>query len=224
MGYDIFEMLCKEKGVKPIHVSRATGISTSTLSSWKTGKYTPKADKLSMIAAYFDVSLEFLQGKTPIRKPDKPQWQDMDEYESEMDEKPAYIPVKILGRVAAGMPIYADENIEGYTHIEWKRTNRDDVFALIVSGDSMEPLIHRGSLIIVEPTNDVESGEIAVVIINGDEGVCKRVQKLNNGIMLSSVNSEYGPMFFSIKDIEQLPVRIIGRVIESRTAINGRGW
>lgn len=226
MSYEIFEELCKEKGVKPIDVSRATGVSTATLSSWKVGRYTPKQDKLGMIATYFGVSLEYLQGKSPIRDLNKPLWQDADEYEQETDanERPETLPVRILGRVAAGVPMYSEENVEGYTYLEWRRSRQDNIFGLIIAGDSMEPLIHKGSLVIVEATDDVESGEIAIVMVNGDEGTCKRVQKVDNGIVLSSVNSEYGPMFFSIKDIEQLPVRIIGRVIEARTAINGRGW
>lgn len=60
MGYEIFEMLCAKKGIKPFHVSKETGISTATLSSWKTGRYAPKPDKLQKIADYFGVSLEYL--------------------------------------------------------------------------------------------------------------------------------------------------------------------
>ena len=60
MGYERFENLCEIKGVKPSHVSKATGVATATLSSWKKGKYTPKSDKLQKIADYLDVPLEYL--------------------------------------------------------------------------------------------------------------------------------------------------------------------
>lgn len=60
MGYSVFEMLCKSKGVKPSDVSRATGISTATLSSWKSGRYSPKIGKLQKIADYFGVTVEYL--------------------------------------------------------------------------------------------------------------------------------------------------------------------
>lgn len=60
MGYEVFEMLCLKKGVKPFHVSKETGVSTATLSSWKTGRYIPKPEKLQKIADYFGVSLDFL--------------------------------------------------------------------------------------------------------------------------------------------------------------------
>jgi transcriptional regulator with XRE-family HTH domain len=59
MYYDKFEELCAEKGVRPGQVSKATGISTSTLSSWKLGRYTPKNDKLQLIAEYFGVPLNY---------------------------------------------------------------------------------------------------------------------------------------------------------------------
>lgn len=58
--YSIFEMLCKKNGVTPYKVAKDTGISTATLTSWKQGKYAPKADKRKMIADYFGVSLEYL--------------------------------------------------------------------------------------------------------------------------------------------------------------------
>lgn len=63
MYYEIFEELCKRKGVKPIDVSRATGISTATLSSWKKGKYTPKSEKLQLIADFFEVPLTTFTSK-----------------------------------------------------------------------------------------------------------------------------------------------------------------
>ena len=60
MGYDIFEKLCKQRGVSPYQVSKQTGVSSATLSSWKVGRYTPKQDKLQAIADYFNVTLDYL--------------------------------------------------------------------------------------------------------------------------------------------------------------------
>lgn len=69
MDYSLFEELCRKKGVKPFHVSKATGISTSTLTCWKKQHYTPKADKLQLLADYFDVPMEYLvTGKYPEKK------------------------------------------------------------------------------------------------------------------------------------------------------------
>lgn len=60
MGYEVFADLCEKNGVKPYHVSKCTGVSTATLTEWKKGTYTPKAEKLQKIADYFGVSLEYL--------------------------------------------------------------------------------------------------------------------------------------------------------------------
>ena len=69
MSYEIFERLCKEKNVTPAQVSRATGVATPTLSSWKNGSYTPKQEKLQKIASYFGVSLDYLAtGSDPAIK------------------------------------------------------------------------------------------------------------------------------------------------------------
>lgn len=64
--YETFAKLCEARGIKPSAVSKATGISTATLSSWKLGKYTPKRDKLQKIADFFGVPLEYLlTGEVP---------------------------------------------------------------------------------------------------------------------------------------------------------------
>lgn len=66
MGYDVFEKLCEQRGITPYRVSKETGVSTAALSSWKTGRYAPKTDKLQLIADYFGVSMEYLMtGEEP---------------------------------------------------------------------------------------------------------------------------------------------------------------
>lgn len=64
MYYDVFEELCKIFKVRPSDVSKATGIATATLTSWKKGRYTPKADKLQKIAEFFNVSVDFFYENT----------------------------------------------------------------------------------------------------------------------------------------------------------------
>ena len=91
------------------------------------------------------------------------------------------------------------------------------LFALKVRGDSMLPEFKEGDIVIVKKQPDVESGEIAVVLINGDEGTLKRVKKTEDGIFLYAFNpAVYEPHFYSNADIENLPVRIVGKVIENR--------
>ena len=88
--------------------------------------------------------------------------------------------------------------------------------ALKIKGDSMEPKMSQGDVVIVRAQPTIESGEIAIVIINGDNATCKKVKKTEEGIMLISLNSAYEPMFYSNKQIEELPIRIFGKVVELR--------
>ena len=91
------------------------------------------------------------------------------------------------------------------------------MFAMKVIGHSMEPRIQEGDLLIIHKQEDVESGEIAIVLINGDEATVKQVKKHPDGIMLIGFNQDiYEPHFYSNKQIEQLPIRIMGKVVESR--------
>ena len=80
MYYENFEQLCKSNNVKPSDVSKATGISTATLSSWKKGRYTPKNDKLQKIADYFGVSVEYLRGDVDHRLDEQTVASDMDAF------------------------------------------------------------------------------------------------------------------------------------------------
>ena len=81
----------------------------------------------------------------------------------------------------------------------------------------MEPNIRENDLLIVRRQSDVENGDIAIVMINGDEATVKQVKKGKDGITLIGFNvAVYSPHFYSNKEIEELPVRIVGKVIESR--------
>ena len=95
MGFEIFEELCKQKGVKQIDVSRATGIDSATISNWKKGNYTPKADKRQLIADYFGVSLEYLDTG---READNPEYDpEAAMMMQELSERPE---LKVLFRTA----------------------------------------------------------------------------------------------------------------------------
>ena len=89
-------------------------------------------------------------------------------------------------------------------------------FGLKIKGNSMEPEYLDGDTIILEKTEDCESGDDAVVMVNGDDGTFKRVFKNDNGIILQPLNPAYAPLVFTNEDIEKLPVRIWGVVVEIR--------
>lgn len=127
------------------------------------------------------------------------------------------IQIPILGSVIAGVPAYAEENIIGWEEVSKKMATYGKLFALKVKGDSMLPKFEEGDIVIVQEQEDVESGDVAIVMINGDEATMKQIKKTKNGIILYAFNpSVYAPHEYSNNDILTLPIRIIGRVIESR--------
>ncbi|MEE1443236.1 MAG: XRE family transcriptional regulator [Blautia sp.] len=124
--------------------------------------------------------------------------------------------IKVLGRVAAGIPIEAVEDVIDNEEISEALAKTGDFFALQIHGDSMEPRMCEGDVVIVRQQNDAESGDIVIAMINGDDATCKRLRKYRDGIELISNNPAYKPMFFSNEDIINKPVKIIGKVVELR--------
>ena len=91
-----------------------------------------------------------------------------------------------------------------------------DFFGLRIKGDSMSPRISEGDVVIVRQQNDAESGDIVIVLVDGESATCKRLIKYKDGISLISFNPMYEPMNFTKEDIIEKPVTIIGKVVENR--------
>ena len=94
--------------------------------------------------------------------------------------------------------------------------SQGEFFGLRIKGDSMEPRMESGDVVIVRQQSDANSGDTVIVLVNGDDATCKRLQKTDNGIMLVSTNPKYPPMFYSNEDIRTKPVVILGKVVELR--------
>ena len=131
-------------------------------------------------------------------------------------EKKKGVTIKVLGRVAAGIPIEAVEDILDTEEISEDMAATGTFFGLKIHGNSMEPRICEGDVVIVRQQDDAESGEIVIATVNGNEATCKRLRKYRDGIELISINPSYDPMFFSTEEVISKPVRIIGKVIELR--------
>lgn len=129
------------------------------------------------------------------------------------------IKVPVLGYVAAGIPIDAIEDIIGWEDISSARYRDGEYFGLVIKGSSMEPKISDGDIVIVRKQSDVNFGETAVVLVNGDEATVKKIKKTPSGVTLVPTNPAYDPVFFTNEEIETLPVTIIGRVVELRAKI-----
>ncbi|NSW92863.1 MAG: hypothetical protein HPY74_19855 [Firmicutes bacterium] len=129
------------------------------------------------------------------------------------------IRIPVLGVIRAGEPILAEQNIIGYEYAEKDELNGGEYFYLKVKGDSMNrSRIQEGDLVLVRRQSDVNSGEIAVVMVNSEEATLKRVIKANDMLILQpdSYNIEYKPIVFSKKQIETNEIRILGKVIHAK--------
>ncbi len=114
------------------------------------------------------------------------------------------------------IPIGAIEDIIDWEEIPEEMAKEGDYFALMIKGDSMTPQMQEGDVVIVRRQSDVDSGDIAIALVNGFEATCKQVMKSSDGVTLISFNPSYKPMIYSNEDVKKLPVAIIGKVIELR--------
>lgn len=196
------KQLREERGLTQIELAKILKISNTTLSQYETGARVPSDDIKAALADYFSVSLDFLFGRTNQR--------------TKSVESPKGVRIPVLGDVAAGLPIEAVENIVDYEEIDQAMAASGEHFGLRLKDDSMEPRMKDGDVVIVRKQEDVKSGDVAVVLVNGDSATVKRIKKGPSGITLIPNNPVYDPMFYSSDEIEQLPVRILGKVVELR--------
>lgn len=202
---------CDELGVK---------MNKSDISQYVNGKVDPQQEKLFVLAAALDVSEGWLMGyDVPMKR-----ISDADRFAVFADDfnrknfpETEQTRIPILGRVAAGIPINAVEEILGWEELPPYTANKDKYFGLRIKGDSMEPNISNGDVVIVKEQDVAEDGQIVIALINGDDATCKRLKIYESGtIALMSDNPAYPPMYFNNTEIDNVPVRIIGVVKELR--------
>ena len=183
------------------------GVGKSTVRKWETGLIANmRRDKIAKLAAALNTTPAYLMG-----------WEsNVGPVSAERGHTGSGVTINVLGRVAAGVPIEAIEDIIDTEEISEKLAETGKFFGLEIHGDSMEPKISEGDVVIVRQQDDAESGDIVIVTVNGDYATCKRLRKYRDGIELISNNPSYDPIFFSNKDIIEKPVRVIGKVVELR--------
>ena len=192
---DMLRMLRRQRNITQDKLAEDLDISKSVISMYETGKRLPSFEVLEAFADYFNVSLSVLTGKP--------------------ESSSTRIPV--VGHVTAGIPTEAVENIVDWEEIPNAMAQRGDYIGLKVKGSSMEPRFVEGDTVIVRRQPDVESGEIAIVFVNGDEATMKKVLKQPNGITLIAFNpAVYEPHYYSNESIITLPITIYGKVVELR--------
>ena len=199
MFSNIIKELRKKEKYTQAELAAKLSVNQTTVSCWETGKATPPPEMLMTLAQFFGVTVDYLMGNTPA-KPDK--------------KKSVHVPV--LGDVRAGYPMEAVENIIDYEEIDEETARRGEFFALRIKGDSMEPKFSEGDVVIVRKQETADSGDIVVALVNGDSATIKKLKRHQNGITLMPTNPTYEPMYYSNEEIMELPVTILGKVVELR--------
>ena len=137
-------------------------------------------------------------------------------WDDESTQKKKGVIINVLGRVAAGIPIEAIEDVIDTEEITEEMARTGTFFGLQIHGDSMIPNICDGDIVIVRQQDDAETGDIVIATVNGTDATCKRLRKYRDGIELIANNPTYDPLDFSNQEIIEKPVRILGKVVELR--------
>lgn len=195
--------LREEKGLTQKDLAEKLLLTPKAISFYELGSREPSGDALIRMAHILGTTTDYLLGNSNTK---------------EADQKVGRgVRIPALGRVVAGIPIEAVEEILDYEEITPELAASGEFFALKIRGHSMEPRMMEGDVVIVRRQDDVESGDVAIVLVNGNEATVKRVKKQEDGITLIATNtSVYEPHYYSNKEIEELPVRILGKVVELR--------
>ncbi len=190
-------------GVDRYKLCEDLGFKYSTVSEWLSANKYPRMDKIEMLASYFKVKKS-----------------DIIEEAKAVSISPTNItantkPVPLIGRCAAGLNCHAEDNIEGYILTDCDALIEGyEYFWLTVKGDSMEPELHDGDRVLVREQETLDRECFAVVRIDGEDGVVKRVRIDRDRITLTSVNPYYPPRVFERENMND--IAIVGKVIESK--------
>jgi repressor LexA len=202
--------LKKARGLTVKDLAAALDVSTSTIYMYMQGNRVPSTEMLEKIADFFNVDLDYLQGRSNIANRALE-----NRYNASISEASIFN-IPILGEVACGLPLFAEQNIIGYTCVEKK--DRID-FALYAKGDSMTAArILDGDLVFIRQQNDVENGEIALVLVDNDTATLKRLYKYDDKIELrpDSFDTSFYPQVYEKSEHE---IKIQGKVIFIKTFI-----
>ena len=193
MSYKNFEELLRINDTTVYRVAKETGIPASTFSDWKTGRSTPKTEKLKKISRFFDVPLEYLLDGASV---------------GALEKK-----IPIIGEIRAGSPIITNETLLGYEKASVD--SADNYFYLRICGDSMKNIgMLDGSLVLFRKQQYAEDGDIVACLVGGDSATVKRFRRQQKTIYLIPENEDYRPIKLSTDDFEAGEARILGIAVE----------
>ena len=179
-------------------VAQLLGIDRTTYAKYEAGSSEPSFEMLKKLSDLYSVPADTLLG-----------W-------SHSPGKSGCQLIPVLGDVAAGIPIEAVTDIVDYEEIDAAMAASGEHFGLRIKGSSMEPRMMEGDVVIVRKQETAETGDTVVVLVNGDSATVKKIKIGPDGISLIPTNPAYDVQFYSAADVERLPVRVIGKVVELR--------
>ncbi len=197
--------LRKRIGLTQVDLATRIGVAQNTLSYWENGKIDVDTNTLKLLADIFNCSIDFILHRD-------------DSNLSPLHEHlTAGSKIPVLGKVPAGIPIEAVEDIIDEIELSDRMTRSGfEYFALLVSGNSMYPEYMDGDIVIVRRQETAETGDDVVAYVNGYDATLTRLIRSARGITLRPLNPDFEPHTYTNKEIEELPIRIAGIVVEQR--------
>lgn len=213
IGARIKELRQNEK-IFQVDLANKIGVSKQTLYKYENDIITNiPSDKIELIANELNTTPAYLMGWENDNKSSHTKATSIGD--TSRPRKKGVV-INVLGRVAAGVPIEAIEEVIDTEEITEEMAKTGKFFGLQIHGDSMIPNICDGDIVIVRQQEDAETGDIVIATVNGTDATCKRLRKYKDGIELIANNPTYEPLDFSNQAIIEKPVRIIGKVVELR--------
>lgn len=207
------KLLREEKNMTQAEIAQLIGVTSQAYGLYENGKRDISTENLKKLSNFFGVTTDYIVGNSNERTSN---------VEYDLSQRVFLIPV--VGKIPAGEPILADENIECYYPIspDWYGvTSPDNLFFLKVVGDSMNNIIENGSIILVRKQDFAENGDIVVALVNGDnEATLKEFEQINNNLIVlkpNSSNKEFSNRYINLLDTE---FKIVGKVIGNYKTIN----
>lgn len=189
--------LRKERNLSQKQFAEIFHSSQNTVSQWENGTREPSIKTIQDISNFFGVTTDYLLGNDDTKLPEGAIPVDVS----------TFIKIPVYGEVSAGTGCFAENHIIGYEYISPDSISQyEEYFFLKVKGDSMEPQICNGDYALIQKQTSVDSGSIAVVIIDNEDGVIKKVNYDSDWIELVSFNPYYPPRRFEGADVQRISV------------------
>ncbi len=209
--YEIVRKLCNQRGISVRKLEQDLGFSNGYISKWKTSE--PNIKSVIKVAGYFNVS-PYMFADTEVLSEDLYKHKEFaDEVYKAMSP---YAVGAMLYRVAAGEGAYNEE----YSTEVAPTDIENEFLSAEVVGDSMIPILENGDIVIIQPQTETSPKDLSLVKVDGEHATIKYVEVVENGLWLRAENKEvFEDKFYTVQDIINLPIKVIGKVVELRRKI-----